>query len=157
MSRSIDEATDDVDRKVISDVRDYGWHVVIIPDDEEGPGFAFTIGLASTFEHPEVAIVGLPAATMHTMLNTIAELVRAGKRFTRGDRSAEVLEGYDVAFIAVDRAHYDEWLGYAVWFHRGEGFAALQVVWPNRQGKFPWDEGAEAAFVRRQTLLGDAA
>lgn len=31
--------------RVVDDVLTYGWHVVMVPEDEHGPGWAFTIGL----------------------------------------------------------------------------------------------------------------
>jgi hypothetical protein len=35
----------------------------------------------------------------------------------------------------------------------GPVFAAMQVVWPDAQGRFPWSIGVEAAFRERQTVL----
>lgn len=33
---------DDDEQRVIDDVRQYGWHVVVINADDEGPGFAYS-------------------------------------------------------------------------------------------------------------------
>ncbi|MEV4872222.1 DUF4262 domain-containing protein [Streptomyces syringium] len=42
-----DEA-DRADLAISEDVQQHGWHVVMVPEDETGPGFAHTIGLAHT-------------------------------------------------------------------------------------------------------------
>ena len=39
---------DDDERRVIEDVQQYGWHIVGVEDDQEGPGFAYSIGLYHT-------------------------------------------------------------------------------------------------------------
>jgi len=53
------------DAQVPADIETYGWHVIEVPEDDEGPGFAFTIGLFRRFEHPELIVFGLPMNTMH--------------------------------------------------------------------------------------------
>ncbi|MBK8093809.1 MAG: DUF4262 domain-containing protein [Verrucomicrobiaceae bacterium] len=59
-SFSFREPEDDGDAKLLSDVREHGWHVVGVPDDEEGPGFAFTVGVYLRTLQPEILIMGLP-------------------------------------------------------------------------------------------------
>lgn len=47
------------ERKLISDVKKFGWSCVgIAPEGKSGP-FAFTVGLEQTYGHPELAIFGL--------------------------------------------------------------------------------------------------
>jgi hypothetical protein len=37
------------DEKVLADVREYGWHVIEIFEQDETPGWAFSIGLYKNF------------------------------------------------------------------------------------------------------------
>lgn len=37
------------DKKVLHDIDQFGWHVVKIMEDEDEPGFCFSIGLHKTF------------------------------------------------------------------------------------------------------------
>ena len=39
----------------------------------------------------------------------------------------------------IARRHYRTYLGYAGWFHGGPRFPALQAVWPDAEGRFPWE------------------
>jgi hypothetical protein len=44
--------------------------------------------------------------------------------------------------VRVDAQWYSPFLGYAQWFYESEdGFPVLQLVWPDEQGRYPWDEG----------------
>ncbi len=52
----------------------------------------------------------------------------------------------------VDR--YGEFVLSALWFHDGNEFPLYQIVWPDRQGRFPWNEGAEIDPRHRQLVLG---
>jgi hypothetical protein len=44
------------DAQMRADIATYGWHVIKVLEDDEGPGFAFTIGLYQRFEHPELIV-----------------------------------------------------------------------------------------------------
>jgi hypothetical protein len=154
MVRTLDEADDDAERKVIHDVTSHGWHVVSVLEDEEGPGFAFTIGLFTTFGHPELVMVGLGREVMHACLNELGEEIRAGARLAHGTATQSLLEGYRCVFVEVDRTHYRDYLGFARWWHRGSDFPALQVVWPDKDDRLPWHAYANPALAKQEPLLG---
>lgn len=155
MTRTLEDPDlDDGDRRLLVDVRDRGWHVLNILEDGEEPGWSFTVGLATTFQHPELVVVGLKLELMHLLLNNLAETIREGRRYTPGETITDLLEDYSCKVIKVDRAHYHEWLGYACWYHQGDDFDALQVVWPDTNHVLPTDPAAPAALIRGQPLLG---
>ena len=74
------------DAQMRADIATYGWHVVKVLEDDEGPAFAFTIGLWQRFQHPELIVFGLPLETMHQMLNGAGAAVRAGRPYAAGQR-----------------------------------------------------------------------
>jgi hypothetical protein len=146
---------EDREAKIVSDIEAVGWHVVLIPEDEEGPSFAYSIGLFRTFGHPEVIVLGLDPDLMHPMINLIGDQVRQGHRFADGEAASGILDGYDVTFRSVARRHYPEHFGYAHWYHKGADFPALQCLWPDRHGRFPTDAGYAEALRARQPLLAE--
>jgi len=150
---SLPEPADDHDRKLLADVERHGWHVIGVEGDEEGPGFAYSIGLYHSFRHPELILFGLPVRVMHHIINGIGEQVRAGKHFEHLDESGDVLDGYNVAFRTVERGPYRDYLGYARWFYRGDDFPALQCVWPDSRHRYPWHPEATPDLIRRQPVL----
>ncbi len=143
------------DAQVHADIATYGWHVVKVLEDDEGPGFAFTIGLYQRFEHPELIVFGLPPDTMHLMLNGAGEAVRAGQTYTAGRSYGDILEGYNCTFRPVPRRHYEAYLGYARWYYDGDGFPALQLIWPDREHRYPWTAPADAWIRTGQPVLAD--
>jgi len=146
-------AVDAPERRTRETIATHGWQVIKVPEDDEQPGFAYSVGLHTTFGHAEVIVFGLELDLMHRMLNNIGEEIRSGQRFAPGDLSPEVLEDSDVVFRRVERRYYDEYLGYAQRIHHGDGFAAIQMVWPDSKGRFPWDTGFPRALRARQPML----
>jgi hypothetical protein len=153
--RNLPEPADDHDRKLLADVEQHGWHVIGIEQDDEGPAFAYSIGLHHNFGHAEVIVFGLPIPVMHQVINAIGERVKSGMQIIHLDESCDFLEGYNVAFRTVERRHYPEYLGYARWFYRGDDFPDLQCVWPDSRHRYPWNPEFNATLVSRQPLLCD--
>ncbi len=144
-------------KRVRDDVERFGCHVVLVPAGQNAsdePAFAYSVGLFRTRRHPEVVVVGLSLETMHAMINTIHDLVRAGSAFSPGQRCDDVLEGVPVRFGGVARECYDSHLGVAIDFYSGDDFPALQCLWPDKDGRFPPDPDCAAAIIDRQPALG---
>ena len=144
---------DDHDRKLLADVQQHGWHVLGVEADDEGPGFAYSIGLFHTFRHAEIIVFGLAVKVMHPIINAIGEQVRKGSPFEHLDEAGDVLEGYNVCFRTVERKHYREYLGYARWFYQGDDFPVLQCVWPDKQHRYPWHPDFNENLASRQPRL----
>jgi hypothetical protein len=147
------EPENDADRKLLTDVRAGGWHVVLIPGDAETPGWAFTIGLYANFDHPEIVVFGLPRHVAHPLLNEIGEQVKAGQRFESDQLSGGLLEGVDCTFRLVRESWYPPFLGYANWFHQGTNYPVLQLIWPDKEQHFPWDASFREDWLFAQPLL----
>lgn len=153
-----DPGLDDGDRKLISDVTEYGFHIVQVGahatgNEAELAGWAFTVGLTHRFEHPELTLFGLPEGVSATVLGDLGRRVIAGERFDTGSQLADVIEGYSLAFRHVRPRWFTPFLGYAQWFYRGDKFPALQVFWPDREKQFPWDREAPDHDSILQPLL----
>lgn len=144
---------DPLEQTILDNVEEYGWHINAIPEDDEGPAFAYSIGMYRKLAHPEIIMIGQRIENMHGIINHIGDLIRAGQRFEDGGIYPGVLEGYDVCFRLVAREHYPDYFGYTRWFYNGDDFPVLQCIWPSRSGLFPWDSTVRAAFRGRQPLL----
>jgi hypothetical protein len=145
---------DEYERLIRDNVREFGWHVALIPGDEEGPGFAYTIGLHQAFGKPEVIVFGIPQEVMHAIVNHAGEEFKAGRSIPLDRPLDGYLEGYPVVFKRVKKAHYKEYFGYGLWFYSGPKFTAIQCCWPDKKGRFPWDKGFEKKWLKAQPLLG---
>jgi hypothetical protein len=131
-----------IEERIVRDVRKHGWHVIMVPEDEEGPGFAYTIGLLKTLDHPERIMFGLDVQVMHAILNDIGYAIRSGLHLDTQNLFDDFLEGLPLAFRPVNSRHFDEYVAWAQWFHEQHGkgqFAVWQCFWPAENGLFPWD------------------
>jgi hypothetical protein len=148
-----DSNLDDNDRKLLQDVDEFGWHVVIVPDEGSTPGWAFSVGLYHNYKHPEVIVFGLPLELLHAVVNVVGDEVKSGTRFKDGSDYPDILEGVRCMFRGVDNQWYRPFLGYAGWFYRGDGFPVMQCIWPDKKQRYPWYSGFNAAWLSKQPLL----
>jgi hypothetical protein len=75
--------------------------------------------------------------------------------YQAGSQYADILEAYNCTFVAIHPTQYDEYLGYANWFYQTSSFPALQCVWPDKQGRFPWQAGFPTGLARLQPVLSE--
>ncbi len=137
------------DIKMLADIREHGWHVVGIPDDEVGPGFSFTVGVYLRTLQPEVLMMGVPIEPSHRVLNAIAGYLMKGGTIAPEQKYGGFVDGRQVMFRSIHRSRFREYLGCATWFYRpiAAQFPAYQCLWPDLQGRFPHEVGFEHRFV----------
>jgi hypothetical protein len=152
--RALPEPEDDQDRAILAHIAEYGWSVIGIEEDDEGPSYSFSVGLTHTLGVPELFIMGQKPETAQGIINHAGELLRAGRRFSAGERTDDLLGGYPAVLVAVAERYYRAFFGYARWLYRGNTFPVLQIVWPDRGGHFPWDDSYPAPLFWRQRVLG---
>jgi len=152
----VPEPRDKHEQNALDDVQRYGLHIVNVLEEGKLPGFAYTVGLYRTFQHPEVLVYGLSQDRAHQILNDLADNLRAGKRYVAGGTFDDLLEGYSCTFRVVPRPHYREHLGWASWFNETIDFPALQLIYPDNEGRWPWQDEASDGFRRHQLVLADA-
>ena len=140
--------------QLTADIARHGWHVLMIPEDDEGPAFAYTVGLTETFGHPEVLMAGLPINTLHALLNELGDRVRAQALLQDGDLVHDLLDGgYRCALRAVHLSHLAEYAGQAVRYYGGDDFKLLQCFWPDAADRLPWDVEFDQALRNAQPRL----
>jgi hypothetical protein len=127
--------------------------MITVPEDERQPGFTYTIGLYHSYGHPEVIVFGLPGLTAQRILERTADLVKSGAIFADGNQSDAILRGHTCIFRSVLRSHYPAHVGQARWFYGTWGFPAIQCVWPDQAGRFPWEPECESAIIQVQSAL----
>jgi len=144
------------DEKTLSDIKRVGWHVVKVfaQPGEDGPEWAFSIGLFHTFQHPEVIVFGLPLEVCAGVINNIGQNVKAGQRYSSGELYADILQDpYKCAFRMVPQAQYTDYVGYALWFYEDDPFPLTQCFWPDKSGLYPWDDSCDHCVRNAQPLL----
>lgn len=125
-------------------IEEHGWAVqgVLPTADDPDPGFGYTVGLTLK-GLPEIIIFGLSAELMHSTLNQVAfHMVDHGPH-----HAGQVIDylfggGYDPIAVQVDPEHFDEeYLTVAGRMYGDLNLSALQLVIPDKEHRFPWDDG----------------
>jgi hypothetical protein len=132
-------------QEVLADVAEQGVHVVHVPrDGGQGPSYSYTVGLWESFQQPEVVVFGMPEDVAQDLLQA-------------GDRRDDLLVGYPVRFFPVPADVVASHLGLAVWAYEGAPFAVVQLVWPDKQGRWPWEPDVRDGFAEAQPVPGRVA
>ncbi len=150
-------STDDLspaEQKLLADVDASGVHVVHVPANDSLPAHSCSVGMWDSFEQPEVVVFGLPAEVAGELIELIADEADEGHRFLDGSRHEGLLQEYPVRFVEVPKSRYAETLAAACWAYQGDDFPAVQLVWPDKQGRWPWDPEAREGFRASQPVLG---
>jgi hypothetical protein len=118
-------------------ISQYGWAVRQVLEDAHAglAPFSYTVGLTA-FDHPEIVITGMPFEPARAFLNLAGEAVRGGYRFRPGTRDGSLTDSGDVAFVDV----VETGGLHAVEQVYGE-IRALQLIWPDSAGVYPWEPG----------------
>jgi hypothetical protein len=117
------------------------------------PSFAYSIGLWQTFKHPEIICFGLPNDLGHAIINDVAEIIKSGERIEVGKNYDNIFNASRAEFLDVDSGNVVDYFQQAINYYGSDNFHGLQLVWTDRNDKFPWEEGFEDVFVYKQPML----
>jgi hypothetical protein len=148
-------AEDEPDRKALANVERVGWHVWKIARDESTPQFDYSVGLYYTYGHPEILVMGLPENVAQEFINLAGLRIQGGNGFQAGERTDDLAKGFPFVLLPVSLKHYPEYLGLGIWFYQNlkAPFPVLQLIWPDKQSRFPWEIGYDERFYALQRIL----
>lgn len=138
--------------RVQREVAEFGCHIAALTDDDGGPMSAFTVGLLTTYGHPEVVVFGLELDTAEDLLDLVQEQIEAGERFEAGKKYDKLLRTFACTFRPVAARHVPMFAS-ATAFHGRSDFPMLQLFWPDKHGRFPWEPGVREGHRAGQPVL----
>lgn len=139
--------------KLLENIRRYDYHIVVVGAEDTASPFAYTVGLFHKFHHPEVVVVGLGEDRLVDVLTHVAEEVRGGRRFEAKKSYEDVFEDFDCTFRRVAARHFAAYLPRALWYYDRFAFPALQLVWPDSSGRYPWQSKVIRGLKQIQPVL----
>ena len=143
-------------RKTLEHIEQFGCTVFHVGEEGELPPFSYSVGITKTAAAPEGVVVGLKQKLAHFMVNEYHLRVRAGERFQHGLRYAGFLEGFEVEARNVNHFFYDDYFGQCLRFYEDRSFDVIQLIYPNKQGIWPWQAEADDWFKSWQPILATA-
>ena len=113
-----------------------GWLIQSVTGDRLHAPFAYTVGLTD-FDLPELVVTGLRRGLACRLLDAVAEHSLHSEPPNPGER-IQLNSGPLVEVVQLE--HPDAHLFTAVAL-RGPDIAALQLVWADDRGRWPWERG----------------
>ncbi len=130
-------------------IRRHGWMIQGVGGGEEELSYAYTIGLSQD-GHPEILVFGLAQEVFHPMLNELAgRVVQGGQGLPLRHRIDDVAT-YPIQLIPIARpyrTHQYAFFNVARRFYRTVIVNAVQLVWPDAMGRFPWEDGFDTRYA----------
>lgn len=142
-----------VEERIAAAIDDKGYAVVTIPGEADDPAFAYTVGLAANGRLPELILCGLSRDVSETILTHAADVMRKLGPFRDGQQSDTFLHEVSCKFRSVEPDAKAEYLRIATVWHGSRDYGALQMIWPDKFGVFPDEQGFAAAMRSRQPHL----
>jgi hypothetical protein len=139
---------------LIGRVRNYGWQTTSVgASDNDAPAFSYTTGFWLTADAPEVIVFDFPSNLSHDVFGHMMKQVQSGQHFPTGKPIEGILSNEVVYLFPVKPEVGVQYLRSSTWFYRLNKFPAVQLVWADRAGLFPWDVKFDAALAGLQPDL----
>ena len=144
---------DDLFEETKLNIDKFGLEVILVTSTNYSPSFAYSIGLTKTYNHPEIICFGFSNRLGHEILNDVAEIIKNGEIIKSGIIYTEIFKDSRATFLKVDKRNIRDYFGAGLNYYDDEEFNALQLIWTDRNDKFPWEDNFEEEFVFKQPLL----
>ncbi len=139
-----------VNEKLEALVRSRGWAVVTVSGS---PGFSYSVGLAER-ELPEIIVFGVGTEQGPKIVGDYARSVIERGPMAINSALEGVIDGFRAVLRRLTSPEAEQYLK-AAWVRSAGAMTAMQMVWPDPKGNFPWEGGFDASFLSFQPLLGE--
>ena len=134
-------------------IEKFGLQVIMIKSTDYMPSFSYSIGLWKNYKHPEIICFGLSQDLGHAIINDVAEFIKNGESIQTSKSYLEIFKNGKATFLKVETNNIEGYFKVAISYYGNEKFPAIQLIWTDRNDKFPWEEGFEEEFIYKQPLL----
>ena len=88
------------------------------------------------------------------MSDSLGEEIKSGKTLSPNKDYENIISGFPIKLIEVKKEHYLDYFGYAGWFNDNKfDFPAYQLVWTDKEKKYPWESGFNENWKYKQPIL----
>jgi hypothetical protein len=153
--KTLDERRAENDKKVASDIRKYGCHVITVFDPKgKQPNFSYSIGIQESSGAPDAIVIGLGPNLGSFIINEYNRRVKARKRFKRGKLYKGFIEGFSVYVEPTRPKLAADYTFGCERYYGDEPYSIVQIVWPSTSGVWSWEKAASQWLKENQPMLG---
>lgn len=139
---------------LIERVKEHGWQTTSVGADDNGdPAFSYTTGFWFSVNQPEIVLFDFPPQLSHDVFGQMIRMAREGYHFPIWKPVEGVLSNEIVYLVPATREAGVQYLRSSDWFYKRCEFPVLQLVWSDRDGRFPWENDFDPALMKLQPNL----
>ena len=145
-------------QKVKNLVAENGWTTVYCPEVDGYPKYGYTVGLFEKYNHPEIIIFGVNhRKCIETFYHITFLIEHENKRMVPLEYNYDILEDLPVMFCEMGLIASWDYLELANYYYEDKTliYPAMQMIWPDRYGVFPWDEKYDFRLKGNQSLISN--
>lgn len=132
----------------IEKIEEFGCAIISVGSDcEDDFSWTYSLGIYDTCHQPELITVGLPRDVAMFCINEAARRMRAGADLTK-QRQKELIGNVDCELRPVAPKWIARLMNFANWYNNSAEYPVLQVIYPDLQNRFQWEEGFSPRFIQ---------
>lgn len=132
----------------------HGFAIMNIFGKENEPCFSYTVGLSKTYNHPELICFGLPFQTMNILFHTIVSELIEKKEQLKPLIPYDDFSNMPMEFVRVESYNIEKYMcGVRDYYADAHTIEAMQMLWPDPQGCFPYEKGYDKHYILAQPIL----
>ncbi len=119
------------------------------------PGYAYSIGLPAAVGFPEVVVFGLAPVAANGLVTLVVDARRGGTDIPLGVDLVGLFDNdLRCRFAPVDTGEWGALFTTATAWYRAEPFEMVQLLYPDRDGFMPFEDGYDARMRVAQPVVG---
>lgn len=136
-----------------------GWAIEPVPADASvdppSPAYAYSIGLPAAVSFAEIAVFGLTPSASKGLIDLVVTQLRGGVEIPLGVELVGLLDNdLRCCFAPIADDQCVRWFPTAVAWYQGEPFEVVQLIYPDRQGFLPYEDGFDHRLRYAQPVIG---
>lgn len=136
------------DEWAIDQIEESGSALISVGRDcKDDFGWTYSLGICDTCGQPELIAVGLPSEVAKFCMNEATRRMRNGVDLTKALQT-DLIRSVDCEFRLVAPKWVERLMNFANWYNDGVGYPVLQVIYPDLQNRFQWEEGFDQRFIQ---------
>lgn len=137
-----------IDDGIIGQVEEHGCSLISVGRQcKDDFGWTYSVGVYDTCGQPELIVVGLPFGVAKSCLNEAARRMRNGVDVTK-EQQKELIANVVCELRIVSPNWVRRLMNFANWYNGSADYPVLQLIYPDLQNRFQWEEGFEDRFIQ---------
>ena len=134
-------------------IKQNGFTIIEVLAGKKSPSFCYTVGLTTTYNHPEIITFGLPHGIAERLITDAIEKIIEDEGSIVADFPYEDLANFPIEFIPAKKENLNRYMYLFGNHYPDKEPEAFQMLWTDTQGHFPYEKDYDDKYKAAQPLL----